>query len=312
MPVPTLPAPVPDLPGARGARPAPARAREVLTVFRHEYRYLFLSVRTLVPMLIYAGFGGLSMLVFVKLAATARQKAVETGLSTEQLESGLGETLGKVLSWVGWGDEGTGAEIMRDHVPLLVLFFFALSSYFLPLLVAVVSFDQFSDLSTRGARFSLLRVRRETYFAGKALAACASVAGFLFAMWLVVIVVAAVHGGSGEVFYAVREGLRAWALMCVLALPYLALTAIVSSYAKPGLAFVGTFGAYIAMSMANTVARRLPDALQTVLLPLFPWEHAPKLISRYTPTMAAGVAALVAIALALYVLTGWLVRRRDV
>jgi hypothetical protein len=245
------------------------------TVLRHEFRDLFLSLRTLGPMVVYAGFGALAMTLFLKASAALREKAHETGLSDAQLQEGVEKALGEVLAFVGWGDVGTGAEIVRDHVPLAELSFFAMASYFLPLLVALVSFDQFSNLSTRGARFALLRVRRWSYFAGKALAAVASVAGFLAVMWAVVIVATVRDGGASEAWYAVREGVRGWGLMCVLALPYLALTALVSSLARPGLAFVATFGAYIGISITNALVHNsMPEPVAKVVLVAFPWEHA--------------------------------------
>lgn len=336
----SAPAQAPDAAPDPDVTLASHAAREAWTVLRHEFGSLFLSTRMLVPMLVYGGFGGLAMLMFVKIGQAAREKAVEAGLNQQALDETLGEGLGKVLEFVGWGDQGTAAEILRDHVPLVELSFFAAACYFLPLLVALVSFDQFSDLSTRGARFALLRVRRWSYFVGKSLAAAASVAGFLAVMWIVVVAIVIYTGESGTAWYAAREGLRSWALMCVLSLPYLGITALVSSFAKPGLAFVGTFGVYIGISIANTIAHHLPDTisrvLEPVLLPLFPWEHAPKLISReplfgwferitsYARSggdfpwphpfsgVLGGCLSLGLIALAVYGLTGTLLRRRDV
>ena len=302
-------APPPSIPAAFRR---PGALEQVWTVLRHEWRLLFFSPRMVAPMLVYAGFGALAMFLMVKTGDALREKAAEAGVGPEALEEGMSKSLGEVLGLVGWGDAATGAEIGRDHVPLLVLSFFAAASYFLPLLVALVSFDQFSNLSTRGARFALLRVRRGGYFAGKALAALASVAGFLFAMWLVVVVVALTKADESQGLYVVREGLRAWALMCVLALPYLAITALVSSLSAPGLAFVATLGSYVALSLANGAAHRLPESLSAPALLAFPWEHAPRLIARDLPTLASGVGGLLVIAAVLYAATAALLGRRDV
>lgn len=312
------------------APPATARTRgrrspagEVLTVLRHEFRHLLLSVRTLLPMVIYAGFGGLAMFAFNAVARRA-QSEFDTRAAGEALpvdfEQATSEIVGQALALTGWGTTGDAAEMVRDHVPLLVVFFFALASYFLPLLVALVSFDQFSELSTRGARFALLRVRRLTYFIGKALAAVAAVAVFLLAMWLVVATVAVVRGGADAAPHAIRESLRAWALMCVLALPYLSLTAIVSSLVRPGLAFLGTFGVWMGLSVVGSILKYLSSsadestsgAIAKGVLQLFPWEQAPKLISRDLPTLAQGVGGLVILAAIGYVVAAAVVRRRDV
>lgn len=310
------------------ARLAPSAPREIATVFRYELQSLLFSPRTLLPMLIYAGFSVLSMLVFSAAANKARD-AFSSAEQAEQAPSGAvdlatSEIVGQVLEFTGWGTKGDAAEMVRDHVPLVVVFFFALASYFLPLLVALVSFDQFSELSTRGARFALLRVRRDSYVAGKALAAVAAVAGFLLVMWAIVIAVGVWRGGAEISIHAVREGLRAWALMSVLALPYLSITAVISSRARPGVAFLATFGAFIGLSIGSTlVTYVLPWALrkgglETLaeqsqrLLVIFPWSHAPNLVSRWTPTVAQGVGALVVLAAIGYALTIFSVRRRDV
>src|SRR5690606_12609677 len=154
--------------------------------FRHELRWFLLSPRTILPMVVYAGFGVLAMSVFLFVADRALDEIAQQGVTAELVQEQSEEIVASLLEFSGWGNVGDAAEIFRDRVPLLVLFFFVVASYFLPLLVALVSFDQFSELSTRGARFALLRVRRGTYVAGKAAAAVASVAIFLALTWLVV------------------------------------------------------------------------------------------------------------------------------
>ena len=286
--------------------------REIATVFRHELRTLLLSPRTFVPMLVYAGFGGLAMHLFLKVADEGQKTAGSLGLAPDKIDANLAEAVGQVMSFVGWGSYSTGVELVRAHVPLVEVFFFAVASYFLPLLVALVTYDQFSDLSTRGARFALLRVRRTSYYVGKSLAAAGSVVGFLAAMWAVVVAVAMVHGGAAAVGPALVEGVRSWVLMSVLALPYLSVTALVSTLAPPGRAFVATLGAYIAISVLSMLNGRLPEALSAITRQAFPWQHAPSLLSREVGPLSTGVMSLAAIALVLHGATVGLLRRRDV
>lgn len=291
-------------------------------MLRHELRHLALSVRTLLPMGVYAGCGALAVMLFLFIANKTRDAALEKlGGDTEKMAELEGESwniAGQVLSGLGFDVAGDLAEMARDHVPPLVVFFQFVSGLFLPLLVALVSFDQFSELSTRGARFALLRVRRETYFAGKALAAIIAVAGFLLVMWLVVGTVATARSGIGEAPYALREALRAWALTCVLALPYLSLTAIVSALARPGLAFLGTFGLWIALWVGDAISGFLAakeGATGTIFHAIeyaFPAEHGARLLSRYAPTLWTGVAGLVLIAAAGYACAAYIIRSRDV
>lgn len=311
-------------PESHAVRPA---SSEIGTVLRHEFRALLLSWRALVPMGIYAGFGALAMMVFLKIASAAQSQfealggEAATGGSLDELAE---QTIGGVLRFAGWGEQGDIAELFRDQVPLLIVFFFVLASYFLPLLVALVSFDQFSELSTRGGRFALLRVRRTSYVAGKALAAAGTVSAFLLSMWLVVIVVASVQGGVEVLPRALKEGLRGWVLMTALSLPYLSLTALVSSVTRPGLAFVATLGLWVALSIGSWVVGSLvPSLLERSemtglagwvekLTVLFPWESAPALISRHGPTLAQGLVNLLLLAAIGYVVTALVVRRRDV
>ena len=305
------------------AQPA-SFGREWWIVFRHEFRRLLFSPRTLIPMVIYAGFAALTLLGFQRIEKTVDEQRDEQHIDDETYRKGKEDALAKGLSLANWGNEGDAAEIVRDHVPLTIVIFFAISSYFLPLLVAVVSFDQFSELSTRGARYALLRVRRETYVLGKAAASIASVAAFLLVMWLVVAIDTSIRGPAGESPVALREGVRAWALMCIVAIPYLSLTALISSFVRPVLAFVGTLGAWIGLGLGVALVGHLfPWILEKMslsaavepekkLLLLFPWEHVPKLISRDPLTLARGIVGLLLIAIAGYVATLYVVRRRDV
>jgi ABC-type transport system involved in multi-copper enzyme maturation permease subunit len=300
--------------------------REAWIVGRNEFRYLLLSLRTLAPMAIYAGFAALAVYAYLYTANRAREEAIANigEGAAEYLTQKSQDITGAVLEFVGWGTKGDAAELFRDKVPLIVVFFFAISSYFLPLLVAVVTFDQFSELSTRGARFVLLRVRRGSYVAGKAVSAVAAVAAFLLVMWLVVVGVSIAHDGTETAPYAVREGLRGWALMLLLALPYLSVTALISSFVRPGLAFLLTLGAWVAMWIGGGIVNTLlpwmlnrwgfPSAADAErhLLAIFPWHHAPKLISRDGATLASGAGALLLLAAIGYLLTWFVVRRRDV
>jgi len=318
-PAATLPAPAgPDLAGRL--------LHDWWTVFRYELRYLALSVRTWIPMAIYAGFGALAMYAYSAAANEAHERAIAAfgERASEMLEKGAQENTGAVLAFVGWGNAADAAEIFRDKVPLIVIYFFALASYFLPLLVALVTFDQFSELSTRGARFALIRVRRGTYFAGKAAAAFASVAAFLLLTWIIVTGFTVFREGREALPHALAEGLRAWALMCVLALPYLSLTALISSVARPGFAFLLTLGAWVGMWIGSAIVKTLLPWLfnrsgwtsladaEKHLTAIFPWYHAPKLISRDLATLTQGAGALLLLAVIGYALTFFVIRRRDV
>jgi hypothetical protein len=299
-------------------------AHEWLVVFRHEFKRLMLSRRALLPMALYAGFAvmTLSMLHFGEQQAQVQRE--KRHLTDQEVERGTKETLAKALTESGWGDPNVAEELVGAHVPLTILSFFVLVSYFLPLLVSLVTFDQFSELSTRGARFTLLRIRRETYVAGKAVAAIAGIFIFLGAMWLVVAIWTTIRGDKDELFSILTECGRSWIMMCVLAIPYLSITAIISSLAAPGIAFIGNVGALLGLWFGAlliqyalpwlfrvTSLTGLTESSQKLLI-VFPWQHAHRLISRGFFTMLAGVLGLLLIAGFGYAATLFIVRRRDV
>jgi ABC-type transport system involved in multi-copper enzyme maturation permease subunit len=299
-----MPSPLPSPPVAR---PRPTLGAEALLVARFELRQLLGSLRTVWSMAIYAGFAGLALLTMLwsleKLESEVRERSGGAALPDDFSE----QAAGFLLSSLGWGDEGLAAELIRDQVPLLFVAFFGIASWVLPLLVALVSFDQFSELSTRGARFALLRTRRTGYFLGKAGAAAGAVALLLALMWSLLL--GAALWRQSPPLPAVREALRCWALMTVLALPYLGLTALVSALTRPAVAFVATFGVWIGLSIGAAWASRsaLPQLAQ-----LFPWSHAPGLIARYAPAVLRSTGALLAIAAVAYGSALLVVRRRDV
>lgn len=124
------------------AKPA-GFAREWAIVFRHEFRRLLLTPRTFVPMVIYGGFACLWLWGFQNIERQIEEKRDQMNMTDDEVATTSRQALSQGLTFTGWGNEGDAAEIERDHVPVTIVVFFALASYFLPLLVAVVSFDEF-------------------------------------------------------------------------------------------------------------------------------------------------------------------------
>jgi len=308
---------------ATAVAPPTGFARQVRVVFLRELRTLLAGPRTLWSM---AAYTGLSVLVLSLIGLARSQVSNATGGNADALvtthAARTAQFLGELLAFTGWGDVGVASEILRDGVPLALIAFFIGASYGLPLLVAFVSHDQFSELSTRGARFVLLRVPRDAYAVGKALANVAAVSGFLSTTWVLAAMRSILAGEPAGL--VVVESLRAWLLMCALALPYLGLTALVSSLTGPAAAFVATFAAWIGLMVGALGVRywlpvRLTEAgfdglakSSQHLLELFPWHHAGGLISRHPPDVARGLAGLVLLAAVAFAASLLVVRRRDV
>ena len=232
----------------------PRLARQALVVFSRELRILLTGPRTLWSL---AAYCGASVLVLTLIGLARSDLLKTTGTDPKALAdahlAATAKALGAVLEFSGWGDVGVAAEILRDGVPLALVAFFVGASYGLPLLIAFVSHDQFSELSTRGARWVLLRVPREAYFAGKSAANVAAVALFLSAAWGLAAGRSIVSGEPVAV--VLLESVRAWAFMCVLALPYLGLTALLSALTAPSAAFVATFATWFALMVGALAVR---------------------------------------------------------
>lgn len=297
-------------------------ARQAFVVFTRELRQLLTGPRTLWSL---AAYSGASVLVLALIGLARSDLLRATGADVKELAerhfTAAAKSLGAVLEFSGWGDVGVATEILRDGVPLALVAFFVGASYGLPLLVAFVSHDQFSELSTRGARWVLLRVPREAYFVGKSAANVVAVSLFLSTAWMLA---AGRSIASGEAVPVVLvESVRAWAFMCVLALPYLGLTALISSLASPAAAFVATFATWFGLMVGALVVRYwLPGRLVQLgfdslaepsqhLLALFPWHHASGLIARHGPDVVRGIGGLLLLAAAAYGAAFVVVRRRD-
>ncbi|MFM2153164.1 MAG: hypothetical protein RL199_1599 [Pseudomonadota bacterium] len=284
---------------------------ELATVFRLELRRFLMARRTLwtVSLFALAGLGTASLLR--RLSESVVEQAAEAGIAADALSSTAGPVLGELLSFVGWGDADTAQGLLEAHVPLAVLGFFVLASWFLPMLVALVAFDRFSDLATGVARYDLLRVRRGTWLAGRWLATAAALSLLLGAMWLGVVAVVLSRADGAHIGAILREAARDAVLLDVLALPYLGLTALISSVSRPGSAFVTTTFVWLGLSVLSAA---LPHASRPwpLLRWLLPWSWAPGLIARSPVTLASSVVALVTLALALVTLVHLHLRRRDV
>jgi ABC-type transport system involved in multi-copper enzyme maturation permease subunit len=229
--------------------------RETALVLAHETRRNLRSAKTLVLLILYSLATALSGFAFV----TATRKLQEglgpmTGgqeLSAEQLSAmkmgGLSIIFGK--------DEA----LLRylAGIPLVVIFFFWFTLHFLPLLTALMGFDQISgELQTRSLRFVSLRARRGSVLAGKVLAQ----AVLLFGLTAIVNLGVFAYAALSTEGFAVGEGLlslvRFWLLGLAFASAYLGLAALASSlYRTPIFSLLTILCALIGFSILGFLSR---------------------------------------------------------
>lgn len=127
---------------------------------------------------------------------------------------------------------GMEEELLRylAEVPVIVLFFYKFALFFLPLLIALMGFDQISgELSTRSLRYVSLRARRGSLLAGKVLAQAAVLLGLTALLNVAVFVYAAATTDAFHVAAGLAAMVRFWLLALVYVSAYLGLTALCSA-----------------------------------------------------------------------------------
>src|SRR6185312_12689348 len=135
----------PTVADSAAIRPVPPVRHGLLhdtrTIAAYEIRALLLSARTWAPMLIYAGFAALALYGYVQAAENARAAAIDKfgPQASSALDKNTQEIATGILTRFGWGTEEDVAAIFAAKTPLMLVYFFAIASYFLPLLVAIVT-----------------------------------------------------------------------------------------------------------------------------------------------------------------------------
>ena len=202
--------------------------RETLIIFAHETRRALRSAKALVLLILYSLATTLSGVAFVtgtrKLQEGLSSMTGGQELPTEQLNElkmgGLSAIFGKDETLIRYLAE----------IPLVVVFFFWFTLLFLPLLTALMGFEQLSgELQSRSLRFVSLRARRGSVLAGKVLAQGALLVGLTAVVNLGIFVYAALSTEGFQVGTGLLSLLKFWILGLVFASSYIGLTALCSA-----------------------------------------------------------------------------------
>lgn len=202
--------------------------QETWLVFAHEVRRALRSAKTLVLLILYGLASVMSGIVFVAATRKAQEglSSLAPGAAADP-EAMLKFKMGALSFFFGKEEE-----LLRflAEVPVIVLFFYKFALFFLPLLIALMGFDQISgELSTRSLRYVSLRARRGSLLAGKVLAQAAVLLGLTAVLNLAVFVYAAATTTPFNVGSGLLAMARFWLLALIYVSAYLGLTALCSA-----------------------------------------------------------------------------------
>jgi ABC-type transport system involved in multi-copper enzyme maturation permease subunit len=202
--------------------------KESWAVFAHELRRSLRSAKTLALLILYSLAALLGGLVFVLLT-----RQVQAGLSSlsggqELPPEALAQMrLGALAAFFG-KDEAL-LQALAD-VPMIILFFFKVGLFFLPLLVVLMGFDQISgELQSRSLRFVTLRASRGALLAGKIGAQVAVLAGLTAIINLMLLVFAAATTEGFALGAGTLSVVKFWLVEVIFGLAYIGLTAMCSA-----------------------------------------------------------------------------------
>jgi ABC-type transport system involved in multi-copper enzyme maturation permease subunit len=159
-------------------------------------------------------------------------------------------------------------------VPSSLLAFLKITVWLGPLLIALLGFDLMSsELQHRSVRFWTVRTRRWSYFTGKTLGLWAIVALITLALNVIAGTVAAAKGyvTAGQLL---TWGLRFWLVAVVIAGPWAAIVAFISSsFRTPILSLLTTFVTFFVMWVVGLIGLivRVKDAVSTGILEDMHW-----------------------------------------
>lgn len=205
--------------------------RETLIVFQHEMKRSLRSAKTLVLLILYALATLISGMVFIA-ATRGLQDKLNESLKGQELppEALMQMKLGGLSAIFGKDEEQLK---YLASMPLIVIFFAWFALFFLPLLTALIGFDQVSgELQTRSIRFVSLRSRRGSLLAGKVLSQLALLFGLTAIMNLAIFGYAALSIKDFPVGAGFAAMARFWALTLVYATTYVGVATLCSCLFK--------------------------------------------------------------------------------
>lgn len=211
--------------------------REILTVWGAELRRGLRSARVIVLLALYGMFSGLALLVVGSIARTASQslsnQLTQRGASGEQAAGAMSEIRQRMLGFL-FDNDSKMVEALAQ-VPLVVLFVFKLTLFFLPAYVVLMGFDQLAgEVGTRSIRYLTVRARRSSVLLGKFLAQATVLLSIVLLVDAAIFATARIVDPELALSTLLPTLLRFWLAAIVFSLSYLALTTLCSTLFRSG------------------------------------------------------------------------------
>ncbi len=210
---------------------------EVLAVWRGEVGRAIKSGRVLVLLILFLLFVGLALTIvgFInhQLTATVSNTLANNGADPAQATEALAKQKTQFLSFFFTDDEAMLDSLTQ--LPLVLLVVFKVTLRFVPLLIALMGFDQLAgDIGPKSIRFFVVRVKRDSLVLGKFLAQATIFALLLTVSTLLMVLVTKFIDQDFSMGDVAWWSLKLTVSSLVLALAYLGLTSLCSSLVKQG------------------------------------------------------------------------------
>jgi ABC-type transport system involved in multi-copper enzyme maturation permease subunit len=210
---------------------------EIEAVWKGETKRSVSSGRFIALVLLFLMAEGLTLTI-VGFISVGINKQFDTQMSGQGLDPSLmrEQILAKkkdALSWVMNAEDAT-IEAMAS-LPIVLLIVHSLTSRFIPLLIALMGFDQTAgEIGPKSIRFLLLRVRRNSIVLGKFLAQISMMVVLLVPCVVGMILVTKLLNPDFAWAAAFTWGFKLLVALILVGTTYAALTALFSSLVKTG------------------------------------------------------------------------------
>jgi ABC-2 type transport system permease protein len=281
---------------------------ETWVVFEHEMLRSVRSAKTLVLLILYSLATGVSGLIFVAATRKIQEQFLAATQGKEMPPEALMELKMGGLATVLGKDEALLRYLAQ--IPLVVVFFAWFAFFFVPLLSALMGFDQVSgELQSRSVRFVSLRARRGSLLAGKVLAQLALLLGLTAIINLGVFVYASLAVSGFPVGQGLLTMARFWLLTLVYASAYIGLVTLCSSlFRTPLFSLLTTLSVLLGFWMLGLLSH---FAHLHFLAYVVPSHYQEGLFSPHPVTVLGSAGVYLAFAAVFLCLAGLTIRARD-
>ncbi|MEW5741568.1 MAG: ABC transporter permease subunit [Myxococcota bacterium] len=206
---------------------------EILVVWRAETARAMKSGRfvALVVLFLMAEALSLTIVGFLNKQANDQfdQMVTAQGVDPEQARAGLLTQKKKFLAFFASSSDERTIEAI-SVLPLVLLFVYSLTTFFAPLLIAFMGFDQMSgELGPKSIRYLIVRARRNSIILGKFLSQVTMLAALLTLCVLAMVVVSKALNADFAMNDVLIWTVKLTAAMVVMGATYAALTTLCSS-----------------------------------------------------------------------------------